>query len=119
MWPSTPAERQHLALPPYEELDHLVRCLDALSIGAITALGAARRLAETPGTQGRINFDQLHRQFGQMDASLLMSLASELNALNLLHVTEPPIPTPEYGNYALELTPLGKRFVERFIEGNV
>lgn len=103
----------------YEELDHLVRCVDTLSIGAITVLGAARRLATLPGTQGRINFDQLHPQFTQMDASLLLSLASELNALNLLHITEPPIKTPDYGNYALELTPIGKRFVEQFIEGSM
>ena len=103
----------------YEELDHLVRCLDGLSIGAITVLGAARRLSTTPGTQGRINFDQLHPQFSQMEASLLMSLASELNALNLLHITEPPMKTPDYGNYTLELTPVGKRFVEQFIEGSL
>jgi hypothetical protein len=103
----------------YEELDHLVRCLDALSIGAITVLGAARRLAAIPGTHGRINFDQLHPQFTQMEPSLLMSLASELNALNLLHITEPPMKTPDYGNYALELTPIGKRFVEQFIEGSL
>jgi hypothetical protein len=103
----------------YEELDHLVRCVDALSIGAITVLGAARRLADMPGTQGRINFDQLHPQFSEMEPSLLMSLASELNALNLLHITEPGIKMPDYGNYALALTPIGKRFVERFIEGRM
>ena len=91
----------------YEELDHLVRCVDALSIGAITVLGAARRLADSPGTQGRINFDQLHPQFSEMEPSLLMSLASELNALNLLHITEPGIQMPDYGNYALALTPIG------------
>jgi hypothetical protein len=103
----------------YEELDHLVRCLDALSIGAITVLGATRRAAAIPGTPGRINFDQLRPQFSQMEASLLMSLASELNALNLLHITEPPLKTPDYANYTLELTPIGKRFVEQFIEGSM
>jgi hypothetical protein len=72
-----------------------------------------------PGTQGRINFDQLHPQFSEMEPSLLMSLASELNALNLLHITEPGIRMPDYGNYALALTPIGKRFVERFIEGRM
>jgi hypothetical protein len=76
-------------------------------------------ISAIPGTQGRINFDQLHPQFTQMEPSLLMSLASELNALNLLHITEPPMKTPDYGNYALELTPIGKRFVEQFIEGSL
>src|SRR3981081_2827213 len=28
----------------YDELDHLIRCVDALSIGAITALGAIRQV---------------------------------------------------------------------------
>jgi hypothetical protein len=39
--------------------------------------------------------------------------------LNLLHITEPGIQMPDYGNYALALTPIGKRFVERFIEGRM
>jgi hypothetical protein len=109
---------------PYEELDHLVRCLDALSIGAIAVLGATRQLATSqpasPTMRVRIEFSQLHQQkFSQMDASLLMSLVSELNALNLLTLDIPPIKISEYGNYALELSPIGKRFVEQFIEGHI
>ena len=31
----------------YDELDHLIRCVDALSIGAITVLGAIRQVSAT------------------------------------------------------------------------
>ena len=101
----------------YEELDHLVRCLDALSIGAITFLGAVRYLSRQ--SNNRVDFSNISSRFPQMDASLLMSLATELDALNLIHITEPAIQVPEYGNYGIQLTPIGARFVERFIEGNV
>jgi hypothetical protein len=108
---------------PYEELDHLVRCLDALSIGAIAVLGATRQLRTShPSSQTmriRIEFSQLRQKFPQMEASLLMSLVSELNALNLLTLDIPPIKISEYGNYALELSPIGERFVEQFIEGHI
>jgi hypothetical protein len=51
----------------YEELDHLVRCLDALSIGAISVLGAARRIATSAplGSQGHFHFTQLRSSFPQ------------------------------------------------------
>jgi hypothetical protein len=48
-----------------------------------------------------------------------MSLVTELSALNLVSLDIPAIKISEYGNYALELTPIGNRFVERFIEGNM
>ena len=106
---------------PYEELDHLVRCLDALSSGAISVLGGARRLATTAamGPQGHFQFEQLRPLFPQFDPSLLMSLVSELRGLNLVRVQEPAIRMPDYGNYLIELTPIGHRFVERFIEGKM
>jgi hypothetical protein len=74
----------------YEELDHLVRCLDALSSGATSVLGASRQIAATApsGTQGHFHFSQLKSAFPQFDASLLMSLVSELRSLNLLRVQE-------------------------------
>jgi len=104
----------------YEELDHLVRCLDALSIGAISVLGAARAIAISApmGGQGHFHFDQLRDAFPSYDVSLTMSLVSELRGLNLLHVQEAGIKMPDYGNYLLDLTPIGLRFVERFIEGS-
>jgi hypothetical protein len=106
---------------PYEELDHLIRCVDALSIGAISVLGAARRIANTAamGSQGHFQFSQLASSFKHFDASLVMSLVSELRSLNLLRVQEPSIRLADYGNYLIEITPIGRRFVERFIEGTV
>jgi hypothetical protein len=105
----------------YEELDHLVRCLDALSSGAISVLGASRHITTTApsGTQGHFHFPQLSSSFPMFDASLLMSLVSELSSLNLLRVQEGAIRMPDYGEVLLELTPIGLRFVERFIEGNM
>lgn len=103
----------------YSELDHLIRCAENLSIGAISALGAARRVATTAGqgSQGHFQFSQLHETLAQMDSALVMSLVSELRAFNLIHVQEPSIRMPNYANYLIELTPIGRRFIERFIEG--
>jgi hypothetical protein len=104
----------------YEELDHLVRCLDALSTGAISVLGAAHQIAGSAAlVQGHFQFRQLSGWFPQFEASLLMSLVSELRSLNLLRVQEGAIRMPNYEESLLELTPIGRRFVERFIEGNM
>jgi hypothetical protein len=109
---------------PYTELDHLIRCLDALSIGAITTLGAAKRLANASSvTQGQdgektISFEQLRKLLPDWEQSLLMGLVSELSSHNLLRIEgRPAIVTAELGNYPLTLTALGERFVSRFIEG--
>jgi hypothetical protein len=105
----------------YEELDHLIRCLDALSTGAISVLGAARNIAASAASssQGHFHFTQLRSSFPHFEPSLLMSLVSELRSLNLLHVQEGGIRMPDYGEVLLELTPIGRRFIERFIEGNM
>ena len=107
----------------YAELDHLVRCLDSLSVGAILALGAAnqlvveQRLQKDSDGNYTINFEQLHAKLTPMESFLLMGLVGELNAFNLFHaVGRPAIRTAQYGNYPVQLTPLGQRFVERFIE---
>ncbi len=109
---------------PYTELDHLIRCLEGLSIGAIAVLGAARNIAYrsnvTPDRNGgkTIQFEKLREELKDWDLSLLMGLVSELNSYNLLRIEgTPAIVMPEYGNYPLTLTPLGARFVDRFIEG--
>jgi len=108
---------------PYTELDHLVRCADSLSVGALLALGAAKQLVAKsngqPDSEGNytITFEQLHGKLAPMDISLLMGLIGELNSYNLLRIaSQPAIRTPQYGNYPLQLTPLGRRFVEGFIE---
>jgi hypothetical protein len=109
---------------PYTELDHLVRCLDGLSIGAITMLGVARNIVRrsniAPDNNGgrTFPFEQLHAALTHWDLSLLTGLVSELNSYNLLRIEgRPSIATSQYGNYPLTLTPLGARFVDRFIEG--
>ena len=107
----------------YTELDHFIRCLDALSIGAITVLGVARNLvvrgniqADRDGNQ-TLSFEILSKEINAIEPSLLLGLAGELNAFNLIHIQgRPAIPTAQYGNYPLSLTPLGKRFVEWFLE---
>ena len=102
----------------YEELDHLIRCIDALSIGAITVLGAARTIAATcQGAQRSFQFDQLRNAFPGFDPSLVMSLVSELSALNLVRIQEGGIRMPDHSEILIEVTPIGVRLVERFIEG--
>jgi hypothetical protein len=101
---------------PYEELDHFMRCLDTLSIGALVVLGAVHQLEHA--FQGRVQFENLHQQkFPNMDPALLLTLGTESNGLNLIHITEPALQTADYGNFVFQLTPIGKRFIERFIEG--
>jgi hypothetical protein len=109
------------AKSPYEELDHLVRCLETLSIGAIGVLGGIRRISTTApmGVQGHIQFEQLEPLFNQLEPSLLMSLVSELRSLNLVRVQEPAIRPSMYGGILREISPIGRRFVERFIEGDM
>ena len=107
----------------YTELDHFVRCLDALSIGAITVLGAALSIMRASPSnlegQARFDFERLRTKLPrQMEPELVMGLVGELNACYLLHLEEPAIKTPQFGNYSLELTPLGRRFVT-FVEGEV
>jgi hypothetical protein len=65
----------------------------------------------------RINFDDLQARAGAMSPSLLMGLVGELDSCNLIHrAGVPSIRTPDYGNYALEVTPLGARFARRLLE---
>ena len=124
---------------PYTELDHFVRCLDQLSVGALTVLGVVydlgrknappnysegdirRSLEALHSVQGiRLDFHVVHSQMRAMDPSLLMGLLGELNAANLIHLPGvPTIRTPDFGNYPVELTALGIRFVERVFKGKM
>jgi hypothetical protein len=53
----------------------------------------------------------------QTEPSLLMGLIGELNSVNLVHIlATPTVRTPNYGNYALELTPLGIRFIQHVLD---
>jgi hypothetical protein len=48
---------------------------------------------------------------------MVMSLASELRGLNLVHVTEGMIDSGDYDSFTVKLTPIGGRFADKFIEG--
>jgi hypothetical protein len=108
----------------YDELDHLIRCVDALSTGAISVLGAIRQVSVTRPLgpqQEAFQFGQLREKL-QMDASLLRSLVSELEGLHLVRVQETPIrgyAEAEYDGSHLDISPIGKRLIERFIEGTM
>ena len=106
----------------YEELDHLIRCIDALSIGAIEVLGASIRLSRTVPTGPQLKtfrFEQLGSVFPQRDADLVMSLVSELRGFHLIRVQEMPMRSPGYQGTLLEPTATGRRLAERFIEGKM
>jgi hypothetical protein len=107
---------------PYEELDHLVRCVDMLSVGAIAVLGAARQVGKQVGQGGGFNFPFLKNyipEFRKFDDSLLMSFVSELRNFNLLDVHGGAIQLQDFSHVQLRLTPIGQRLVERFIEGKM
>lgn len=122
---------------PYTELDHFIRCLDQLSVGALALLGFVydlggksvppnysegdirRSLEALRSVQGiRLEFRAVRAGMKEVDPSLLMGLLGELNAGNLIHLPGvPTIRTPDFGNYPIELTALGIRFVERVLKG--
>lgn len=102
------------AKSPFNELDHLMHCVDALSIGAITVLGAARRLQRQ-----QFAFRDLALQLPNEDPELVRSLVSELQGWHLVHVLEGQITVADYSHISIRVTPLGMRFVRRFIEGEM
>jgi hypothetical protein len=106
----------------YTELDHFARCLDQLSVGAIQVLAQAVSIAErqAPGfldlKSVPIVFEQLQLELPSLSTSLLMGLIGELDSFNLIHrAGVPGVRTPDYGNYSLEVTPLGARFAKHLL----
>jgi hypothetical protein len=106
----------------YTELNHYARCLDQLSSGAVEVLAHAVRVAESvaPGRLAEssvsITFNDIRGQALQIAPSLLMGLLGELDAHNLVHrAGVPTIRTADYGNYLLEVTPLGGRFAKHLL----
>jgi hypothetical protein len=98
----------------YEELDHLVRCLDTLSSGAISVLGAIRHfVSRAPNS---IHLPQLRGALSTIDPPLLMSLVRELRGLNLVRVQDGAIRLPDDNQVLIALTQIGERFANRFIE---
>ena len=107
---------------PYEELEHLMHCADALTSGAIAVLGASRKVRPPRhASQGDtpFGFKELHRLVPGMDSQVIMGAIAELRGLHLLNVTEGLIQSPEFEAYQFRVTPLGSRFAERFIEGKM
>jgi hypothetical protein len=89
-----------------------------LSVGAIGVLGAScQKAASNP--HGHFHFLQLREAFPQFEPSRRMSLVSELRSLNLLRVQDSGIRMPDDSQALLELTPIGRRFVQRVIEGQL
>jgi hypothetical protein len=104
---------------PYEELDHLMRCVDALSIGAVAVLGAARLIGKRNGPSGDFTFPELKNSFSHFDQSFLMSLVSELHGFSFVDVMGGAIALQDFSHVRLRLTPIGMRLVDRFIEGRM
>lgn len=123
----------------FTELDHFVRILDQLSTGAISVLGVVYKLGMTTAPpiyekndiresfaalgseQGiRLSFGEIHREVSTMGSSLLMGLLRELDTGNLVHIPQAPaIRDPDFGNYPIELTTLGIRFVEKVLSSRM
>jgi hypothetical protein len=108
----------------YDELDHLIRCIDALSIGAITVLGGIRHIsaAHPLGPYiDTINFGQLRTQL-QINSALVRSLVAELQAFHLVRIQETGIRgsgEEEHDGALITISPIGTKLIERFIEGNM
>ena len=106
----------------YTELDHFVRCLDFLSIGAVKVLGKIFGIIKPEGNEPlysvkmQVNFEAVRKQMADCDLVLLMSLLTELNSMNLVYIEVPMIKTENYGNYGIELTNLGTRFVTHLMK---
>lgn len=107
----------------YTELDHYARCIENLSSGAIEVLGVVVRAAKESGKEDlefesfRMNFGDLQERIPAISPFLLMGLVGELDAANLLHRSNTPtIKTTNYGNYPIELTPIGTRFAKYLLE---
>jgi len=101
----------------YTELDHFARCLDVLSVGAIRILGHCVELTTSRGRirsntpNLRMDFSDVYRRVSDMPVDLIMGLLEELNSFHLVHLTGVPSGrTPSYGNYPIELPPIGIRF---------
>lgn len=107
---------------PFDELDHLMHCLDALSSGAIAVLGASIQIRapnHASGADRPFYFSELRQQFPSHNPDLVFGLATELQHFNLLHITEGIVGSRDFENYLFRVTPLGSRFAERFIEGRM
>jgi hypothetical protein len=110
----------HPSKSTYTELDHLMHCVDALSTEAIAMLGMAIQTNPPRHASGGdvvLRFPEIRQR--DQDPHLAFGLACELRALNLLHITEGPINVGVYENYQFRVTPMGVRFHNRFLKGEI
>jgi hypothetical protein len=115
-----PADDQNRS--PFDELDHLMHCVDALSTPAITVLGASIQVvAQRGGRSGnmRFQFAELRQKLPDGDPNVIFGCATELRSLNLLQISEALVGGPNPENHGYEVTPVGLRFAQRFIEGRM
>jgi len=108
----------------YTELDHFVRCLDAISIGGIRVLGVLYNLVQerVPPGPSEVHVSQLRKRLPPSLISLVESLLFELNALHLvflppLHKFSGPRGTAPgaLSDYEISITSWGRKFVERVL----
>lgn len=105
----------------YTELDHFARSLDLLSSGALAVLAQVAAMAgeqsKKPSPESyQTTITGLASRMPHVDRSLLMGLVAELNALHLLTFPAfPTIRTTDSGNLPVDLTPLGKRFLQHIL----
>jgi hypothetical protein len=105
----------------YTQLDHFVRCLDNLSIGALECLAAIYEFGSRVNMQSgqrvqQISFRSIHNRLSHYAPDLLMGTVRELDAHNLVHLSgAPDIKTENYGNYPVYLSDIGVDFVEQIL----
>ena len=116
----------------YTELDHFVRCVEHLSIGAIRLLGTVIERAghksqgygraQVDRENVRVDFGELRTFMPDAKPDLILGLVCELIGQNLLHgmlysnVRYGNGDEHKYHNYPIETTPLGYRFVKYVLE---
>jgi len=116
----------------FTEVDHFSKCIEQLSIGSYIVLTTAieitnikfdekiqKELKSNVFNDRRFNFNALVKRLPQLPPSLLMGLVGELDSMNLLHrAGPPPVRIHSYGNYPIELTAIGVKFVFYLIDQN-
>ena len=98
----------------YSELDHFVRAMDTVSIGALRVIMQLSILCNDP-KQNRLDFTSLYQGYAEeIPPALYMSLLQELNSLYIVEITVPSVKVDTFNNYVVELTYLGNKFIERY-----
>lgn len=113
----------------YTELDHYVRTIDSLSIGAIEVLGHIYDLSIQHALKHsehqnisinppKIGIIQIQDLLEKIDTFLLNGLISELTTQHLVKMSFLREKDIQYGEYKVLLTPLGLRFTKYVLNEN-